>query len=136
MLNCQVLPSPLCPYLPTRPCQDEKLLAIMAPVASQLCRLSNKKKKPTKTSKKMAKENIAGCLLYSLIKKSKIYTAPFNNMWTLTNIQSSTSIKCSPAPPSFRLVPSRARGNQIVVQSSHNEQSSAVVVSWEDPPNT
>ena len=84
----------------------------------------------------MAKENIAGCLLYSLIKKSKIYTVPFNNMWTLTNIQSSTSIKCSPAPPSFRLVPSRVRGNQIVVQSSHNEQSSAVVVSWEDPPNT
>ena len=28
----------------------------------------------------------------------------------------------------------RARGNQIVVHSSENEQSSAVVVSWEDPP--
>ena len=27
-------------------------------------------------------------------------------------------------------------GNQIVVHSSDNEQGSAVVVSWEDPPNT
>ena len=39
-----------------------------------------------------------------------------------------------------RLLPAfdccRARGNQIVVYSSDNEQSSAVVVSWEDPPNT
>ena len=29
-----------------------------------------------------------------------------------------------------------ASGNQIVVHSSDNEQCSAVVVSWEDPPNT
>ena len=40
----------------------------------------------------------------------------------------------------FRLLPAfdccRARGDQIVVQSSDNEQSSGVVVSWEDPPNT
>ena len=39
-----------------------------------------------------------------------------------------------------RLLPAfgccRARDNQIVVRSSDNEQSSAVVVSWEDPPNT
>ena len=39
-----------------------------------------------------------------------------------------------------RLLPAfdccRARGDQIVVQSSDNEQSSTVVVSWEDPPNT
>ena len=27
-------------------------------------------------------------------------------------------------------------GNQIVVHSSDNEQGSAIVVSWEDPPNT
>ena len=30
----------------------------------------------------------------------------------------------------------RARGNQIIVQSSDNKQSSAVVVSWGVPPNT
>ena len=30
----------------------------------------------------------------------------------------------------------RARGDQMVVQSPENEQSSALVVSWEDPPNT
>ena len=39
-----------------------------------------------------------------------------------------------------RLLPAfdscRARVDQIVVQSSDNEQSSAVFVSWEDPPNT
>ena len=38
------------------------------------------------------------------------------------------SIKCSPAPPSFRLLSS--------AWWSDNEQSLAVVVSWEDPPNT
>ena len=45
------------------------------------------------------------------------------------------SIKCSPAPPSFRLLPSGGN-DQIVVQISDNEQISAVVVSWEDPTNT
>ena len=58
MLYCDVLPFPLRLYPPTRLCQDENLLA------SQLCRLSNKKKKADETSKKkLFKENIAGCLL-------------------------------------------------------------------------
>ena len=45
------------------------------------------------------------------------------------------SIKCSPAPvlPAFDCC--RARGDQIVVQSSDNEQSSAVVISWEESAN-
>lgn len=46
MLYCDVLPSPLRLYPPTRLCQDENLLV------SQLCRLSNKKKKADETSKK------------------------------------------------------------------------------------
>ena len=37
-------------------------------------------------------------------------------------------------PPAFDCC--RASGNQIVVHSSDNEQGSAVVVSWEDSPNT
>ena len=37
---------------------------------------------------------------------------------------------------SSQLSTAAERGDQIVVQSSDNEQSSAVVVSWEDPPNT
>ena len=68
-------------------------------------------------------------------------TAPFNNMRTL-------KFKAQPVKCVFRyrqsnarrLLPAfdccRARGNQIIVHSSDNEQGSVVVVSWEDPPNT
>ena len=72
---------------------------------------------------------------------SQKLTVPFNNMRTL-------KFKARPTNAVFRyrqsnvrrLLPAfdccRARGNQIAVHSSDNEQSSAVVVSWEDPPNT
>ena len=68
------------------------------------------------------------------------FTVPFNNMRTL-------KFKAQPTNAFFRyrqsnvrrLLPAfdccRARDNQIAVHSSDNEQSSAVVISWEDPPN-
>ena len=41
------------------------------------------------------------------------------------------SIKCSAAPPCFRLLPSERLSNQIVEHSSDN-----IVGGWEEPPNT
>ena len=68
-------------------------------------------------------------------------TAPFNNMRTLkfqaqpTNAFFATvNQMLAGSSPAFDCC--RACGDQIVVQSSDNEQSSAVVVSWEEPPNT
>ena len=76
----------------------------------------------------------------NMTKNMAYFTAPLNNMRD-TKIQSSTD-KCVfryRQSNVRRLLPDsdccRARGNQIVVHSSDNEQSSAVVVNWEDPPN-
>ena len=63
-------------------------------------------------------------------------TALFNNMRTpKSNLNrqmrfSLPSIKCSAAPPCFRLLPSERLLNQIVEHSSDN-----VVGSWKEPPN-
>lgn len=66
MLYCDVLPSPLRLYPPTRLCQDENLLV------SQLCRLSNKKKKADETSKKIIKGKYCWLSLVIIDKKQNL----------------------------------------------------------------
>ena len=68
-------------------------------------------------------------------------TAPFNNMQTL-------KFKAQPTNAFFATVNQMLAGTsqlstaaertviKSIVHSSDNEQGSAVVVSWEDPPNT
>ena len=73
--------------------------------------------------------------------QNKWITAPFNNMRTVKfKAQPTNAFFATVIQNVRRLLPAfdsyRARGNQIVVHSSDTEQSSAVVVSWEDPPNT
>ena len=68
-------------------------------------------------------------------------TAPFNNMQTLKfKAQPTNAFFATVNQNVHRLLPAfdccRSCGDQIVVQSSDNEQSSSVVVSWEVPPNT
>ena len=80
------------------------------------------------------RENLGFCccatpIIMTSMPKFATYrvTAPFNNMRTL-KFNWSVTDKCV-----FRY---RARGNQIVVHSSDNEQDSAEAVSREDPPTT
>ena len=68
------------------------------------------------------------------------FTAPFNNMRTLKVKAQPTSVFRYRQSIARRFLPAfecfRARGDQIVLHSSDNEHGSAVVISWEDPPNT
>ena len=66
-------------------------------------------------------------------------TASFNDMRTLKFKAQPTNAFFATGNQMFAgssQLSTAAERDQIVVQSSDNEQSSAVVVSWEDRPNT
>ena len=109
-------------------------------VSTRLISLSTRCRRNLKTEVSFRKRS--NQKVFSVHTTPEEFTAPFNNMRTLkfkaqpTNAFFATVNQMFAGSSQLSTAAERAVIKSLCMQSSNNEQSSAVVVSWEDPPNT